>query len=44
MSEVEAWKNTIGYNFWDVSPVNLSNVRDAIASKYGISIIQRDAL
>ena len=44
VSEVEAWKNTIGYNFWDVSPVNLSNVRDAIASKYGISIIQRDAL
>lgn len=44
VSEVEDWKNTIGDNFWNVSSVNISEVRDAVAAKYGISVINRDAL
>lgn len=44
VAEVNAWKDLIGYNFWDVVPGNITNVKKQIAIKYGISDADRDAL
>lgn len=43
-TELDAWYAEIGTNFWKVVDTNVISVRNQIASKYGISSTDRNAL
>lgn len=43
-SDVQGWRDILGENLWEVTAIDISNVKDQIATKYGISASDRDAL